>query len=291
MPSRDDSTRHASSSLERNMIDLDFLQYDFMRNALAAGLVASVLCGIIGIYVILNKIVFISDGIAHAAFGGVRFFYYFPGPRSAGLLIVSAVATALGIGMVSLRARISEDTAIGVFMATGMALGIMLLTLSQGYARDLYGYLFGNILAVTGSDVLLIVVLTLIILVLVFLLYKEFLLLSFDPIYAEAIGLPVRSLRLLLLAMVAFSVVILIKRNRGHNHGHSTSDHPRGHKPAAYERSACYHGLLHLSWCRLCNHRALDTNELDAPLWSDHNSDGSSRLFPEHSAFQIDRLN
>ena len=192
------------------MIDLDFLQYDFMRNALAAGLAASVLCGVIGIYVILNKIVFISDGIAHAAFGGIGL-GYFLGYDPLAFGIGSAVLTALGIGMVSSRARISEDTAIGVFMATGMALGIMLLTLSQGYARDLYGYLFGNILAVTRSDVLLISALTLIILALVFLLYKEFLLLSFDPIYAEAIGLPVQSLRLLLLVMVAFSVVILIK--------------------------------------------------------------------------------
>lgn len=192
------------------MIDLDFLQYDFMRNALAAGLAASVLCGVIGIYVILNKIVFISDGIAHAAFGGIGL-GYFLGYNPLAFGIGSAVITALGIGMVSSRARISEDTAIGVFMATGMALGIMLLTLSKGYARDLYGYLFGNILAVTRSDVLLIAALTLIILALVFLLYKEFLLLSFDPIYAEAIGLPVQSLRLLLLVMVAFSVVILIK--------------------------------------------------------------------------------
>ncbi|MBN1236371.1 MAG: metal ABC transporter permease [Methanotrichaceae archaeon] len=192
------------------MIDLDFFQYEFMRNALAAGLAASVLCGIIGIYVILNKIVFISDGIAHAAFGGIGL-GYFLGYDPLAFGIGSAVLTALGIGMVSSRARVSEDTAIGVFMATGMALGIMLLTLSQGYARDLYGYLFGNILAVTRSDVLLILALTSIILALVFLLYKEFLLMSFDPIYGEAIGLPVQSLRLLLLAMVAFSVVILIK--------------------------------------------------------------------------------
>ncbi len=192
------------------MIDLDFLQYDFMRNALAAGLAASVLCGVIGIYVILNKIVFISDGIAHAAFGGIGL-GYFLGYDPLAFGIVSAVLTALGIGMVSSRARVSEDTAIGVFMATGMALGIMLLTLSQGYARDLYGYLFGNILAVTRSDALLIFALTLIILFLVYLLYKDLLLLSFDPIYAEAIGLPVQSLRLLLLSMVAFSVVILIK--------------------------------------------------------------------------------
>src|SRR5512137_43363 len=192
------------------MIELNFLSYEFMRNALLAGLAAAVLCGIIGIYVILNRIVFISDGIAHAAFGGIGL-GYFLGYDPLAFGIGSAVLTALGIGMVSSRARISEDTAIGVFMATGMALGIMLLTLSQGYARDLYGYLFGNILAVTSSDVLMIFALTLIILALVFLLYKEFLLLSFDPIYAEAIGLPVQSLRLLLLAMVAFSVVILIK--------------------------------------------------------------------------------
>jgi zinc transport system permease protein len=192
------------------MIDLDFLQYDFMRNALAAGLAASVLCGIIGIYVILNKIVFISDGIAHAAFGGIGL-GYFLGYDPLAFGIGSAVLTAIGIGMVSSRARVSEDTAIGVFMATGMALGIMLLTLSQGYARDLYGYLFGNILAVTVSDVLLISALTLIILALVFLLYKEFLVLSFDPVYGEAIGLPLQSLRLLLLGMVAFSVVVLIK--------------------------------------------------------------------------------
>jgi len=192
------------------MIDLDFLQYDFMRNALAAGLGASVLCGVIGIYIILNKIVFISDGIAHSAFGGIGL-GYFLGYDPLAFGIISAVLTALGIGMISSRARVSEDTAIGVFMATGMALGVMLLTLSQGYARDLYGYLFGNILAVTESDVLLISALTLIILSLIFLLYKEFLLLSFDPIYAQAIGLPVQRLRLLLLAMVAFSVVILIK--------------------------------------------------------------------------------
>ncbi len=192
------------------MINIDLLSYEFMRNALLAGLAAAVLCGIIGIYVILNKIVFISDGIAHAAFGGIGL-GYFLGYDPLAFGIGSAVLTAIGVGLISSRARVSEDTAIGVFMATGMALGIMLLTLSKGYARDLYGYLFGNILAVTRSDVLLILLMTMIILLLVFLLYKEFLLLSFDPVYAEAIGLPVSGLRLLLLAMVAFSVVILIK--------------------------------------------------------------------------------
>jgi len=92
-----------------------------------------------------------------------------------------------------------------------MALGIIFMSLSKGYAKDLYGYLFGNILAVTWNDVSLILGLTLSVLILVFLLYKEFLILSFDPAYGEAIGLPVQRLRLLLLCMVAFSVVVLIK--------------------------------------------------------------------------------
>jgi len=191
-------------------LQLDIFSYDFMRSALAAGVAAAVLCGVIGIYVILNKIVFISDGIAHAAFGGIGL-GYFLGLDPLAFGIVSALVTAVGIGLVSARSRVSEDTAIGVFLATGMALGIIFMSLSKGYAKDLYGYLFGNILAVTWEDVILILIITVTFLVVVFLLYKEFLILSFDPVYGEAIGLPVKSLRLLLLCMVAFSVVVLIK--------------------------------------------------------------------------------
>jgi zinc transport system permease protein len=191
-------------------LQLDIFSYDFMRSALAAGVVAAVLCGVIGIYVILNKIVFISDGVAHAAFGGIGL-GYFLGLDPLVFGVISALVTAVGIGLVSARSRVSEDTAIGVFLATGMALGIIFMSLSKGYAKDLYGYLFGNILAVTRDDVILILIITVTFLVVVFLLYKEFLILSFDPVYGEAIGLPVKSLRLLLLCMVAFSVVVLIK--------------------------------------------------------------------------------
>ena len=189
---------------------IDLLSYDFMRSALAAGIAASVLCGIVGIYVILNRIVFISDGIAHAAFGGIGLGYLLSlDPLIFG--VVSAVVTALGIGVISSRTRVSEDTAIGVFLATGMALGIMFMSLARGYARDLFGYLFGNILAVTWQDVGIIVGLTVAVLFLVVLLYKELLVMSFDPVYGEAIGVPVRQMKLLLLCMVAFSVVMLIK--------------------------------------------------------------------------------
>jgi zinc transport system permease protein len=189
---------------------IELLSYDFMRSALAAGIAASVLCGIVGIYVILNRIVFISDGIAHAAFGGIGL-GYFLGLDPLVFGVFSAVATALGIGMISSRTRVTEDTAIGVFLATGMALGIVFMSLARGYARDLYGYLFGNILSVTWQDVAIIVGLTMAVLFLVVLLYKEFLVMSFDPTYGEAIGIPVRRMKLLLLCMVAFSVVMLIK--------------------------------------------------------------------------------
>jgi zinc transport system permease protein len=189
---------------------IDLLSYDFMRSALAAGIAASVLCGIIGIYIILNRIVFISDGIAHAAFGGIGL-GYFLGLDPLVFGVISALITALGIGMVSSRSRVTEDTAIGVFLATGMALGIIFMSLSRGYARDLYGYLFGNILAVTWEDVTIIVGLTIAVLLIVILLYKEFLVMSFDPVYGEAIGVPVKRMKLLLLFMVAFSVVMLIK--------------------------------------------------------------------------------
>lgn len=194
-----------------DMIDLiDPLKYDFMRNALAAGVAAALLCGIIGIYIVLNKIVFISDGIAHAAFGGIGL-GYFLGYDPLAFGVASAVVTAIGIGAVSSRSKVSEDTAIGVFLATGMALGIMFLSLAQGYGRDLFGYLFGNILAVTRWDVAIICALTIVVVVIVIALYKELLVLSFDPIYGEAVGLPVQRLRLLLLCMVAFTVVVLIK--------------------------------------------------------------------------------
>ena len=192
--------------------------------------------------------------------------------------------------MVSSRARVSEDTAIGVFMATGMALGIMLLTLSKGYARDLYGYLFGNILAVTWNDVLIILALTLIILVLVFLLYKEFLVLSFDPIYGEAIGLPVQSLRLLLLGMVAFSVVVLIKIV-GIIMVIALLDNSWGHKPAAHEGTACHHGRFGIPWQHLCNHRPIYLLLAGRSLWSNHNPDCGCDLLPEHSPHQIGLIN
>ena len=189
---------------------LEALQYEFMRNALAAGLLAAVACGIVGVYVVVKRLVFIGGGIAHTSFGGIGLGYFLGINPIIGALVF-AVGAGLTIGLVTRRTRLPEDTAIGVLWAMGMALGIILIGLTPGYAPDLMSYLFGNILTVPSSDLLLMLVLDAVILGTVFALYKEYLVVAFDEEYATAVGMPVEKLWLLLLGMIALTVVVLIR--------------------------------------------------------------------------------
>jgi zinc transport system permease protein len=189
---------------------LEALQYEFMRNALMAGLLAAVACGIVGVYVVVKKIVFISGGIAHASFGGIGLGYFLGINPIIGALFFS-LASGLAIGGVTRRTRLPEDTAIGILWALGMALGVVFIALTPGYAPDLMSYLFGNILTVPFSDILLMLALDTVIIGIVVALYKEYLILSFDEEYGTAIGMPIEKLYLLLLAMIALTVVVLIR--------------------------------------------------------------------------------
>lgn len=189
---------------------IELLQYEFMRNALIAGVLASIATGIIGTYVIVKRIVFISGGISHASFGGIGL-GYFAGINPILGALVFTIASALGIGLVSRRTRQREDTSIGMFWVVGMAIGIIFIGLTPGYAPDLFSYLFGNILAIPRSDIFLMVALDGIILTTVFLLYKEFLALSFDEEFTNLRGVDVEKLYLVLLTMVALTVVVLIR--------------------------------------------------------------------------------
>ncbi|MDD5095054.1 MAG: metal ABC transporter permease [Dehalococcoidia bacterium] len=189
---------------------IDALQYDFMQNAVLAGLLASVACGIIGTYVIVKRIVFISEGIAHASFGGIGLGYWLGFSPVTGALIF-AVGSALGIGMITRKTRLAEDTAIGILLTMGMALGVMFIGLAPGYAPDLFSYLFGNILTVPDSDLILMLALDVIIVGIVAALYKEFLAVTFDEEFGTVIGIPVNILYLLLLCMIALTVVLLIR--------------------------------------------------------------------------------
>jgi zinc transport system permease protein len=189
---------------------LEALQYEFMRNALMAGLLAALACGIIGVYVVVKRIVFISGGIAHTAFGGVGLGYLLNINPIWGAFIFSLVS-ALGIGLAIRKTKLPEDTAIGVIWAVGMALGIIFIGLAPGYAPDLFSYLFGNILTVPATDLIFMLVLDIIIIAVVVIFYKELLALSFDEEFSTVVGVPVGKLYFLLLSMIALTVVVLIR--------------------------------------------------------------------------------
>lgn len=186
------------------------LQFDFMRNALLAGLLVSLSCGIIGSLVVVNRMVFLSGGIAHAAFGGIglAFFVGFSPALGAGAF---SLAVALVMGVVTLKAKERADTIIGVLWAIGMATGIVLIDLTPGYQVDLMSYLFGSILTVPRSDLLLMGLVDVFVLLTVLVFYREFLALSYDEDFAFVVGIPVRFFYFALLAMIALSVVMIIR--------------------------------------------------------------------------------
>lgn len=196
----------------------DALAYEFVRNALYAGLLASVLCGVVGSFVVVRRLVFLGGGISHAAFGGLGICYYFglePRLGAAAVAVVSALALGLrgggvGGGESGGRAR-SADSVIGVLWAVGMAVGIVFLYRTPGYAPNLMTYLFGNILTVRRSDVLLTLALVAVVLVLLALYFKELVAVAFDEEFAAVQGVPVTAVRILLLVVTALSVVFLIQ--------------------------------------------------------------------------------
>lgn len=189
---------------------IEALQYGFMRNALVAGVLVSIACGIIGTYVVINRIVFLSGGIAHTAYGGIGLGYLLGINPVIGAIAFSLVS-ALGMGIVHRRTKERSDTIIGIMWAVGMALGIIFLDLSPGYKADLMSYLFGSILAVASSDLIIMLVLNIIILALVILYYRELQAISFDETFAFVVNVPVDRLYLLLVGMVALTVVMTMR--------------------------------------------------------------------------------
>ncbi len=188
----------------------DVLQFEFMRNALVAGILVSVTCGIIGTLVVVNRIVFISGGIAHAAYGGIGVAFYMGFPPFLGAALFS-FAVSMVMGVASLKDKKRVDAIIGVMWAVGMALGIILIDLTPGYNVDLMSYLFGSILTVTTSDVWFMLALNSTVFLVVLAFYKEFLAMSYDEEFSFVVGIPVKTLYFTLLGMIALSVVMIIK--------------------------------------------------------------------------------
>jgi zinc transport system permease protein len=185
-------------------------EYEFMRNALAAGILASVACGVIGSFVVLNRIVFLSAGIAHAAYGGIGLGFFFGFNPVIGAVGFS-LAAALGMGVAQRRTGQRADTLIGVMWAIGMALGVILVDRTAGYKTDLMSYLFGSILTVPSGDLVIMLVLDVVIIIGTGLLYKELLAISFDENHAVVQRVPVTAIYLVFVCMIALTVVMLMR--------------------------------------------------------------------------------
>jgi len=186
------------------------LGYPFMVRGLLASLMVGTLCAVVGTYVVLRGMAFFGDALAHAILPGVAAAYLldlnlFWGALSMGLL------TAVGIGYLSQRGQVKEDTAIGVIFAACLALGVALLSTVKTYSVDLTHILFGNVLGVSNTDLWLTAGLGLFVLLVVVLLYKELLVISFDPILASTLHLPLNALHYLLLVLIALTVVVSLQ--------------------------------------------------------------------------------
>lgn len=194
----------------------DFLEMSFLQNAFFAGILVSISCGIMGSYIIVKRISYIAAGIAHCVLGGMgaaKYLNVVYGWKSLQPIhgaFVSAVISALVIGLISRRSREREDTAIGAIWSVGMALGLLFISQTPGYSEDLMSYLFGNILMITSNDLCLIAFLDIAVMGLCFAFYKQFLAICFDEEFARTRGVNVELYYLLLLVMTALTVVLLI---------------------------------------------------------------------------------
>ncbi len=186
------------------------LRYPFMIRGLLASLMVGTLCAVVGTYVVLRGMAFFGDALAHAILPGIAVAYLLEINLFWGALVMGLL-TAVGIGYVSGRGQVKEDTAIGVIFAACFALGVALLSTVQTYSVDLAHILFGNVLGVSSADLWLTAALGVVTLLAVFLLYKELLVVSFDPILAATLRLPLNLLNYLLLTLIALTVVVSLQ--------------------------------------------------------------------------------
>jgi len=184
----------------------EMLSYSFMQNAFLAGMLIAIICAVIGCFIVLRKMSFIGDGLAHISFGGVAVGFILGIQPIISALIIS-VLSVFGIQKLK-EIKVYGDSAIAIFFSFGLALGVVLISMSNGFTVDLFSYLFGSILSVSAGDLITIAVLGLFVLSILFLFYKEFVCTSFDENWAEASGMNVKFLNYLLLILTAITVVI-----------------------------------------------------------------------------------
>ena len=186
------------------------LKYNFLQNAIMAAVLASIACGVIGVYIMEKKLVMMSGGIAHTAFGGIGLGYFLKVEPIFTALGVSVIA-ALAVAALKRKAMTDSDLLIGMFWSLGMALGVVFIAMTPGYPPDIASVLFGNILAVSRSDLRLILGLDILVLATVYAFFQAFKAYIFDEEFASVAGVPVRALEYLMYVLVAVTVVVMIR--------------------------------------------------------------------------------
>jgi manganese/iron transport system permease protein len=189
---------------------VDPLQFSFISRALAAAVIVGVVCPVLGTFVVLRGMAFFGDALAHTILPGVVISFLIGWPLAVGALIFGVI-TAVSIGVLTDQGLLKEDTAIGVVFAGLFALGVALLSITGNYAVDLAHFLFGNLLGVTQQDLIVTAVLGAIVLVVLFLFYKELLVISFDRVLAVTLRLPTTFLNYLLLILIAVTIVVSLQ--------------------------------------------------------------------------------
>ena len=190
------------------------LSYEFMQRGMIAAVLVGIVCAVVGTYVVLRGMAFFGDALAHTILPGIALGYLVSGGARESLFwwaLGTAVVAALGIGAISKNSEIKEDTAIGIIFAGMFALGIALISTVRSYAVDLSHFLFGDVLSVSTQSLWLILIFAGLVLLVIFAFYKEFLTLSFDPILATTLRLPVSLLNNLLLTLIAVTVAVSLQ--------------------------------------------------------------------------------
>lgn len=188
---------------------MDILHYSFFQNALLGSLLAAIVCGIVGTYIVTRRLVFISGGITHASFGGIGLGVLL-GVNPVFSAMIFAVLSAFGVEWMA-RRNVREDSAIAVFWTFGMSVGIICCFLTPGFMPDLPSFLFGSILTIGSLDLWLLAVLCMIVAVCIMVFYREILSVAFDRTFAESQGLPVRWIEYGMMALVALTIVSTLR--------------------------------------------------------------------------------
>lgn len=188
----------------------ELFSYQFIVNALWAVIFTSLIAGIVGTYIVTRRMVFVGGGITHASFGGIGIAYYYGLPPFLGAAVF-AILSALGIEWMNIKGKVREDSAIAIIWSFGMAVGILFMFLSPGYAPNLMGFLFGDILTVTTADLFWLAGLSLLLSLLMLFFYRPIMYVAFDSDFAQITGWPVKTIRFAIVVLVAGSIVLAIK--------------------------------------------------------------------------------